>query len=157
MIRFGDILASVNREIDMYQLRNQVRSGLNLPGVPGEGKWRSPKLMIIHERPGGGYMQGIFRKRAAAVYREILEREKIGLSEIYVTACVKTRPGTKRPSLRYEMNLWGPVLDREIGLVKPQAVVLLGHLARRMAKHSKELNKYGSTGISTAKEEAGRI
>ncbi len=156
---FSQIADTVRRTSGMVTLNREIKSEFPaLPGVPGEGKSRNPAVMIIQDRPGSGYMQGFFApRRASKMYRQMLERDGIDLSDIYVTSALKTKPGVKASSQRLEALLWRSFLEREIQLVKPKAVWLVGRAAREMWQGSRESRGYGHKNVSDKKKKSGQL
>lgn len=138
----------VRREIAMVAFRGEVSKGAPLSGVAGTGRWRNPEAMIVQGRPGGGKWQGFFEKRSGPMYLQILKQEKIDLDEIYITSALKTRPGQREVTVDYEMVVWRRYLEREIQLVRPKTLILVGHLAKQMMQDAKELKRYGRKIVS---------
>jgi len=156
MSLFSQIADRARRTAGMVTLNREVKSEFPaLPGVPGEGRRRNPALMIIQDRPGSGHMQGFFARRAGKIYRQLLDKEEIDLKDVYITSALKTKPGVKASSLRLEMVVWRPFLEREIQLVRPRAVILVGRTAREMMQGSRELRRYGRSERENAFAEKG--
>lgn len=144
------LLNDIRNRAKLAALNRKVKRAYFLKGAPGKGKKIRPEAMVVIDRPGGGRLHGFFQMRAAKTYSEILKREGISPSDLYVTAAVKTRPGLKAPSERYEMKLWMPILQEEIELVRPKKLFIVGPLANTM----RGVVKRGPKTVSAATKKA---
>ena len=98
--------------------------------VPGEGPPDAP-VFLIGEGPGRNEdQQGKPFVGAAGKQLEALLMEA-GLSRdhVYITNVVKCRPPENRRPTRAEAEACHPYLDRQLVLVRPKVVVLLGDTA----------------------------
>jgi len=98
--------------------------------VLGEGP-RNAKIMFIGEAPGAEEEKEgrPFVGRAGRLLTKLLEEINIKRKDVYITNVVKIRPrGNRRPN-RKEINYWKPYLLKEIKLIKPKIIVLLGNTA----------------------------
>lgn len=105
--------------------------------VFGEGP-RTAKLMMVGEVPGDreDKLGHVFVGPAGHLLDEALAAAKLSRANIYMTNVVKhfkyTQRGKRRihdkPS-RYEVKACRPWLDRELALVKPDVLMLLGAFA----------------------------
>lgn len=98
--------------------------------VPGQGN-RQARLMLIGEGPGADEdMQGFAFVGAAG---QLLTKElaAIGLSreEVFIANVVKCRPPGNRTPFPEEAEACMPYLRRQLALVHPQIVILLGSTA----------------------------
>ncbi len=88
-------------------------------------------IMVIGEAPGAEEdKQGIpFVGRAGKLLTDILKAIEINREEIYVANILKCRPPANRNPLPEEMQLCMPYLYKQIDLVKPKVILLLGLVA----------------------------
>jgi uracil-DNA glycosylase family 4 len=100
---------------------------LRTKAVPGEGD-RSAELMFIGEAPGRDEdAQGRpFVGRAGQLLRKIIAAMKFREDEVYITNMVKCRPPDNRVPHREEEAACSPYLVRQIELIRPRVIVLLG-------------------------------
>jgi uracil-DNA glycosylase family 4 len=89
-------------------------------------------IMIISERPGDNEdMQGkAFVGRAG----ELLDKMVAAISldsnkDLLITNVVKCKPETDRSPLKDEIEACAPFLEKQIELVKPRVIILLGAVA----------------------------
>ncbi len=98
--------------------------------VPGEGD-RQAELLVVGEAPGAADEQA--GRPFAGPSGQLLERMlgAIGLSreQVWLTNAVKCRPPEQRRPAAEEVAACRPWLQRELALVAPRAVLLLGGVA----------------------------
>ncbi|MCX8206875.1 MAG: uracil-DNA glycosylase [Methanothrix sp.] len=97
--------------------------------VPGEGP-EDARIMMIGEAPGGAEdLAGRpFVGRAGAILNRALLLAGLSRDEIFITNIVKCRPpGNRRPS-RDEIRACMPYLRRQIEIIRPSAICLLGNV-----------------------------
>jgi uracil-DNA glycosylase family 4 len=99
--------------------------------VVGEGAVPSD-LMIIGEGPGAreDELGRPFVGRSGALLDRLIH-EELGCTraETYIANVVKCRPPNNRDPLPEEMDACAPWLDRQLALVAPRVIVLLGRIA----------------------------
>ncbi len=100
--------------------------------VPGQGD-KNARLMLIGEGPGADEdAQGLAFVGAAG---QLLTRElkAIGLEreQVYICNVVKCRPPQNRVPLPEEAEACMPYLKRQLDLVRPRVVILLGSTAAK--------------------------
>lgn len=100
--------------------------------VFGAGMTRSPVWMVIGEAPGDqDDREGLpFRGRAGVLLNSMLAA--VGMdpeSEVFFTNLVKCRPMSNRTPTVAEINTCLPYLHRQIALLNPHHIVVLGRLA----------------------------
>lgn len=133
MLNFNEI--TPYNDMDFHELITEckgcrkcdLRAGCNQV-VVGHGPVPS-HLMIIGEGPGEQEdIQGIpFVGKAGQLLTKILESVGINReTDAYITNTVKCRPPQNRTPLGSEMDACRPYLIRQIQLVKPKILVLLG-------------------------------
>jgi DNA polymerase len=95
--------------------------------VPGQGNPR-PEVMFVGEGPGYDEdQQGLaFVGRAGQLLTKIIEAMGFTRDEVWIGNIVKCRPPENRTPLASEVAACLPYLRRQIELVSPRTVVLLG-------------------------------
>ncbi len=98
--------------------------------VFGDGN-PNAKIMLIGEAPGAEEdKQGIpFVGRAGRLLNDILKSINLKREEIYIANIVKCRPPQNRNPLPSEMEACLPYLYKQIELIKPKLILLLGRVA----------------------------
>lgn len=136
------IMNRVVGEVAMRDFRKLVRHGAALPGIPGVGCCRNPAAMLIQDRPGDGKWQGFFNSKTGRIYAQLMEQEGLPPSDIYVTSALKSEMPHDR-SVEYEIAVWRWYLEREIEIVRPHCLLVVGKLARRVIQDAKGIQRYG--------------
>ncbi len=115
-------------------LEEEIRACTNCPlcrtrknAVPGTGNPHAT-LMLIGEAPGRQEDERgePFVGRAGRLLSEILAEIGIGRDEVYITNVVKCRPPGNRTPRASEVRACMPYLRRQISLIGPRIMVLLG-------------------------------
>jgi uracil-DNA glycosylase len=98
--------------------------------VPGVGDVQS-RVVLIGEAPGRDEdRQGEpFVGRAGKELNSALEILGIPRETVYITNTVKYRPPNNRTPTDEEIFEWFPILDQEIRVIDPVAILLLGRTA----------------------------
>lgn len=88
-------------------------------------------IMIIGEAPGAEEdKQGVpFVGRAGKLLTDILHAIQISREEIYIANILKCRPPANRNPSPSEMEACMPYLEKQIELIKPKMILLLGLVA----------------------------
>ena len=124
-------------------IRNCRKCRLSLSrkhAVPGEGPVPA-KIMFVGEAPGKEEdLQGLpFVGRSGKFLNLILELVKLPRNELFITSSVKCRPPENRTPRDDELKIckanW---LDRQISLVNPGIIVLLGKVALKQVLSKKD-------------------
>ncbi|MCE4613586.1 MAG: uracil-DNA glycosylase [Desulfurococcales archaeon] len=120
--------------------------------VPGEGPLDAD-VMLIGEAPGRVEDETgrPFVGPAGRLLTALLESIGLKRDRVYITNVVKCRPPNNRDPSDEELRACTGYLLRQIGLVKPKTVVLLGRVAGR--------HVYGLAGLkwSSIREARGKI
>lgn len=105
--------------------------------VPGEGKAKAPKLVLVGEAPGEQEtkMRRPFVGKAGKNLDGFLDTLSLAREDIYITNVVKVRPTkvsergrlSNRPPNRREKEAFTPWLMEEIGILRPGLIVTLGN------------------------------
>ena len=98
--------------------------------VIGEGS-HDAKIMFIGEAPGRNEAKTgkPFCGAAGRVLDQLLAHVQIPRDSVYVTNIVKDRPPENRDPTSREIEVYGPFLDRQIEILKPQVICALGRYA----------------------------
>ncbi|NCB01017.1 MAG: uracil-DNA glycosylase [Spirochaetia bacterium] len=123
---------------NIHQLASLIKSCSRCPlsekrthAVPGEGVINA-KVMIIGEGPGGSEdVAGIPFVGEAGVYLESwLKAISLNRKEnVFITNVVKCRPPLNRDPENSELTTCFPFLEKQIALIKPEAILCLGKVA----------------------------
>ena len=107
--------------------------------VFGRGNPNS-KLFVIGEGPGQQEdEQGVaFVGRAGKLLNEILFSMKLSRDNVYITNTVKCRPPENRNPNSDEINSCSRFLDRQISLISPNIIILLGKVAAERLMNTPE-------------------
>lgn len=98
--------------------------------VPGEGQLAA-KIMFIGEAPGKSEDEKgrPFVGAAGRILDNLLQKAGIERSQVFITNVVKCRPPNNRVPEEDEAVACRPYLDRQIALVKPKVICILGRTA----------------------------
>lgn len=98
--------------------------------VPGEGQI-SAKIMFIGEAPGRSEDEKgkPFVGAAGRILDNLLKKAGIERSQVFITNIVKCRPPNNRVPEEDELIACRPYLDRQIALIKPKVICILGRTA----------------------------
>jgi len=127
---------SISNSRDMGSLSGRICSCTICPlsisrknAVPGEGPVDAT-IMLVGEAPGRDEDQlgRPFAGRAGAVLSRSLEAAGIDRQALFITNVVKCRPPENRRPLASEIQACLPYLHRQMELVQPRIVCLLGNV-----------------------------
>src|SRR3989344_1672941 len=95
--------------------------------VIGEGS-HDARIMFIGEAPGRNEAKTgrPFCGAAGKILDDLLRGVGIDRKDVYVTNIVKDRPQENRDPLPSEIEIYGPFLDKQIEIIKPQVIATLG-------------------------------
>jgi uracil-DNA glycosylase family 4 len=99
--------------------------------------------MVVGEAPGKNEDQeGLpFVGQAGQLLNKLLGYISINRDDVYITNIIKCRPPANRDPLPQEVTACSPYLDRQVELIRPAVILLLGrHAVQRLLP--------GSDGIS---------
>lgn len=119
-------LAKIAKEI--ARCKECIRGKHGLP-VPGEGN-PDAKIMLVGESPGAEESKTgrPFIGRAGKFLNKLLEMAKIDREKIFITSPIKYYPG--RRNIRNDEIEHGKThLQKQIEVIKPRLIVLLGNVA----------------------------
>ncbi|NWF96428.1 MAG: uracil-DNA glycosylase [Candidatus Thorarchaeota archaeon] len=123
-----DALAELHREIEecvrcpLYLTRNRA--------VPGEGPIDA-KIMLVGEAPGAAEDETgrPFVGRSGMLLTRLLKEIGIGREDVFITSVLKSRPPRNRVPNHSEIDACMPYLMRQLAIINPRVVVLLGGIA----------------------------
>ncbi|MHA1575862.1 MAG: uracil-DNA glycosylase [Candidatus Thorarchaeota archaeon] len=98
--------------------------------VPGEGPVDA-KVMFIGEAPGAKEDETgrPFVGRSGKILIELIEGIGLSRDDIFITSILKSRPPKNRTPKRAEKEVCLPYLEKQIELINPKVIVLLGGVA----------------------------
>jgi uracil-DNA glycosylase len=136
----SDSLEKIASEVIGCPLCKLSRSRIN--AVPGEGQLSS-KIIIIGEAPGKNEdEQGKpFIGAAGRILNQALEKADIKRDEVFITNVVKCRPPGNRVPENDERDICRQYLDREISLIVPKVICVLGSTAYSSILGGKSITK----------------
>ncbi len=114
--------------------------------VPGEGPIDA-EVMLVGEAPGAKEDETgrPFVGRSGQLLTEMLEEISLPREEVYITSVLKSRPPNNRQPRQNEISACLPYLHRQIELINPRFIVLLGGVAvSSVIGHRKLLDYHGS-------------
>ena len=119
-----EIVNAKNSPLYNFRIKNKF-----LP-VIGEGNHYT-KIIFIGEAPGKNEaLTGRpFCGAAGHILDELLKSIGLDRKEVYVTNIVKDRPPFNRDPLPEEIEYYGPFLDRQIEIIKPEIIATLGRFS----------------------------
>lgn len=110
------------QKCSLWKSRNKV--------VAGEGSL-SAKILLIGEAPGKNEdLQGRpFCGDAGKFLDHLLALAKLERKDIFITSVLKCRPPQNRNPKQEELNACFPWLEKQIKILKPKLIILLGRYA----------------------------
>lgn len=119
---------SALKKSPLYEYRKEN----NYLPVLGEGSL-SAGIMMIGEAPGRNEAKTgrPFCGAAGKILDELLASANLKREEIYITNIVKDRPPENRDPSPEEIKVYGPILDRQIDIIRPKAIVALGRYSMK--------------------------
>jgi DNA polymerase len=126
--RGHDSLEKISAEVVGCPLCKLARTRKN--AVPGEGQLAA-KIMFVGEAPGRSEDDKgrPFVGAAGRILDEMLEKAGIQRSQVFITNVVKCRPPNNRVPEDDEVAACMPYLDRQIALIRPRIICILGRTA----------------------------
>lgn len=136
----SDSLEKIASEVISCPLCKLSRSRIN--AVPGQGQLSS-KIILIGEAPGKNEdEQGKpFVGAAGRVLNQALEKADIKRDEVFITNVVKCRPPGNRVPENDERSICRQYLYREISLIEPKIICILGSTAYSSILGGKSITK----------------
>lgn len=126
-------LLTLNGELAEYRKKNKSSP------VFGEGD-HDAEIMFIGEAPGKNEAKTgrPFCGASGRMLDSLLKSIGITREEVYITNIVKDRPPDNRDPSKEEIDLYGPILDRQIDIIQPRIIATLGRFSMEYI-----MNKFG--------------
>lgn len=123
-----DSLEKISAEVTGCPLCKLARTRKN--AVPGEGQL-SAKIMFVGEAPGKCEDEKgrPFVGAAGKILDDMLAKAGIPRSQVFITNVVKCRPPNNRVPEPDEVAACMPYLNRQIALIRPRIICILGRTA----------------------------
>lgn len=123
-----DSLEKVAQEVSGCPLCKLARTRKN--SVPGEGSL-SARIMFVGEAPGRFEDEKgrPFVGAAGKILDEMLSKAGLQRSQVFITNVVKCRPPNNRVPEADEATACRPYLDRQVALISPKIICILGRTA----------------------------
>lgn len=98
--------------------------------VPGKGNPKAD-ILFIGEAPGRNEdLKGEpFVGSAGKILSEVLESAGLSRDDVYITNVVKCRPPNNRIPLQEEKDACNQYLSKELGIIKPRIICIMGNTA----------------------------
>ena len=149
-------LKSLSAPEELIQLHTAIRSCKNCglhatrtQAVPGVGPCPA-NVMIVGEAPGFNEdRQGEpFVGAAGKLLDTLLARISLSRADVYITNVLKCRPPMNRDPMPNEVETCSPYLKRQLELVKPKVVLILGrHALERLMPGQGSISRIHGTMI----------
>lgn len=126
---------TVSKELEM--LHDKIRHCTLCPlyetrtnAVPGEGP-HDATVMLVGEAPGAREDETgrPFVGRSGELLESLLAEIGLARDDVFITSILKSRPPKNRTPTQFEIRACRPYLERQIELINPRVVVLLGGVA----------------------------
>jgi uracil-DNA glycosylase len=126
--KHDDSLEKVAAEVRGCPLCKLARTRKN--AVAGEGQLAA-KIMFVGEAPGRSEDEKgrPFVGAAGRILDDLLQKAGIERSQVFITNVVKCRPPNNRVPEEDEVAACRPYLDRQIALIRPKVICILGRTA----------------------------
>ena len=123
-----DSLEKIAVEVKGCPLCKLARTRKN--AVPGEGQLAA-RIMFVGEAPGRSEDEKgrPFVGAAGRILDDLLQRTGIDRSQVFITNIAKCRPPNNRVPEDDEVAACKPYFERQIALIKPKVICILGRTA----------------------------
>ena len=127
----------MTREKELTELHNRIKEctlcslyRTRTHAVPGEGPLDA-KLFFIGEAPGAQEDRTgrPFVGRSGELLSSMIEEIGLTRDEVFITSILKSRPPNNRKPMSSEIEVCRPYVERQIEIVNPRIIVLLGGVA----------------------------
>ena len=131
----------MNKKEEIEKIRKEIlnlkksplykyRTDNNYFSVIGKGSLDA-KIVFVGEAPGEKEaLSGIpFCGRSGKLLDEMLLSVKLSREKIYITNLVNDRPQDNRDPTKEEIKLYSQFLDRQLEIIKPKVIIMLGRLS----------------------------
>ncbi|GBC75214.1 hypothetical protein HRbin06_00530 [archaeon HR06] len=136
-----DSLEKVAKEVENCKLCELHK--FRRKAVPGEGN-KEASIMLIGEAPGSeeDYTGRPFVGSAGRLLNEILKKVGINREDVFITNVVKCRPPKNRVPRKDEIESCRTYLERQISLINPKIIFLLGSTALEALLNKKSVSNF---------------
>jgi len=127
----------MTRDKELMGLHESIRSCTLCPlhetrniAVPGEGS-PNAKLFFVGEAPGAKEDETgrPFVGRSGKLLTTMIEEIGLAREDVFISSILKCRPPNNRTPTQSEREICRPYIEKQIELIKPQVIVLLGRTA----------------------------
>ena len=127
----------MKRKEQLEELHNEIRQCALCPlhktrtnAVPGEGPITS-SVMFVGEAPGAKEDESgrPFVGKSGELLISMIQEIGLSRNTVFITSILKSRPPRNRSPTKAEIDTCRPYLERQIEIINPQIVVLLGGVA----------------------------
>jgi uracil-DNA glycosylase family 4 len=127
----------MTRELELDALHETIRRcqlcplyATRLNAVPGEGSYNA-RVFFIGEAPGAREDESgrPFVGRSGELLTQMIESIGLTRDQVFITSVLKSRPPNNRAPTPSEIALCRPYVERQIELINPRVIVLLGAVA----------------------------
>lgn len=129
---YADRIEAMKRLNAEYASARKLLAGSDLGRrlVPGEGPLDA-RVMLIGQAPGAEEDAQLrpFVGRSGDLLNKLLDTAGLDRERVYITSVVQFFPPKNRAPTRNEVSFFRPFLTRQIKIVKPDLIVLLGSVA----------------------------
>jgi len=134
-------IKKLNEEIEKCKKCFLVKTRKNT--VPGEGPV-SAKIMIIGQAPGAQEDKTgkPFVGRAGKLLNQLLAISKIERKKVFITSPIKCFPPKNRKPTKKEIEICFPWLKKQIEIINPSKIILLGGVAFSIFFPKKDLKDF---------------
>ncbi|MHA2377703.1 MAG: uracil-DNA glycosylase [Candidatus Thorarchaeota archaeon] len=121
-------LASVHEEV--LDCRKCSLHASRRNAVPGEGPINA-QIMFVGEAPGAKEDESgrPFVGRSGELLSDMIAEIGLSRDEVFITSVLKSRPPGNRTPNKTEIEACIPYLNRQIDIIRPKIIVLLGGVA----------------------------
>jgi len=131
------LIYEMSREKELQEIASEIASCTKCPlhasrinPVPGEGSVNA-RVMFIGEAPGAEEDRTgrPFVGRSGELLRELIRGIGLSEQEVFITSVLKSRPPNNRTPRKAEVEACIGYLDRQMQVIHPKVIVLLGGVA----------------------------
>lgn len=134
-------MQELNKKIEKCKQCKLYKNARN--AVPGEGDEKAD-LMLVGEAPGK-YEDASGRPfvgKAGNILNELLKHIELERKDIFITSVIKHRPPNNRNPYQEEIKACLPYLKKQIGIIKPKVVGILGSVALKSLLDKTGIKQY---------------
>jgi len=140
----------MDKERELEKLNREIRNCRKCPlwktrknAVPGEGPVNA-KIFICGQAPG--FEENLLGKpfvgRAGKFLNQLLKIAKIKREKVFLTSPIKCFPPKNRKPTKKEIEACLPYLKKQIEIINPKKIILLGEIAFSVFFPKKELSSF---------------